>query len=54
MVQDAEANAAKDKEKLEQIDVKNQSETICYQLKNQMEEMESAEEKQKLQELLLL
>ena len=52
MVQDAEANAAKDKEKLEQIDVKNQSETICYQLKKQMEEMESAEEKQKLQELL--
>ena len=52
MVQDAEANAAKDKEKLEQIDAKNQSETICYQLKKQMEEMESAEEKQKLQELL--
>ena len=52
MVQDAEANAAKDKEKLEQIDVKNQSETICYQLKKQMEEMAAAEEKQKLQELL--
>jgi molecular chaperone DnaK len=52
MVQDAEANATKDKEKLEQIDVKNQSETICYQLKKQIDEMESAEEKQKLEELM--
>jgi molecular chaperone DnaK len=52
MVQDAEANATKDKEKLEQIDVKNQSETICYQLKKQIDEMESADEKQKLEELM--
>jgi molecular chaperone DnaK len=35
MVQDAEANAAKDKERLEQIEVKNQSENLCYQLKKQ-------------------
>jgi molecular chaperone DnaK len=33
MVKDAEANAAVDKEKIEQIDLKNQSETICYQAK---------------------
>jgi molecular chaperone DnaK len=33
MVKDAETNAAVDKEKLEQIDLKNQSETICYQAK---------------------
>lgn len=38
MVKDAEANAAADKEKIEQIDVKNQAETICYQLKKQSEE----------------
>merc|ERR1711965_110658 len=33
MVKDAEANAAVDKEKIEQIDVKNQSEALCYQTK---------------------
>jgi molecular chaperone DnaK len=33
MVQDAEANATADKEKLDQIEVKNQAETICYQAK---------------------
>jgi molecular chaperone DnaK len=37
MVKDAETNAAQDKEKIEQIDIKNQSETICYQAKKLLE-----------------
>jgi molecular chaperone DnaK len=52
MVQDAEANAASDKEKIEQIEVKNQSETISYQLKKQIEGMQTSEEKQPLESLL--
>ena len=52
MVKDAEANAAVDKEKIEQIEVKNQSETISYQLKKQIEEIDSPESKQPLEVLL--
>jgi molecular chaperone DnaK len=52
MVQDAEANAAKDKEKLEQIEVKNQSETLCYQLQKQLTEIQNPEEKQKIESLI--
>jgi len=55
MVQDAEANAAADKEKSEQIDVKNQSEALCYQTKKQLEQLESTctpEEKQKIENLV--
>ena len=52
MVKDAETNAAQDKEKIEQIEVKNQGETICYQLKKQIESMENADEKQPLESLL--
>merc|ERR1712157_350771 len=33
MVKDAEANAATDKEKSEQIDLRNQSDSLCYQTK---------------------
>jgi molecular chaperone DnaK len=51
MVKDAEANASKDKEKIEQIEIKNQAETITYQLKKQAESTEAAEEKQKLESL---
>jgi molecular chaperone DnaK len=50
MVKDAEANAAVDKEKIEQIDLKNQSETICYQAKKLLENDETPEvEKAKIQ-----
>merc|ERR1711912_43007 len=42
MVQDAEANAALDKEKLEQIETKNQAENVCYQLKKQLSENQVA------------
>merc|ERR1711871_1325966 len=55
MVQDAEANAAVDKEKSEQIDTKNQSEAPCYQTKKQLEQLEStitADEKQKIEGLV--
>ena len=52
MVQDAEANASADKERLKQIDIKNQSETIVYQIKKQLESIESADEKQQLESLL--
>ncbi len=41
MVQDAEANAAVDKEKSDQIETKNQSEALCYQTKKQLEQLES-------------
>ena len=50
MVKDAEANATADKEKIEQIDLKNQSETICYQAKKLLENNETPEaEKAKIQ-----
>ena len=55
MVQDAEANATVDKEKSEQIELKNQSEALCYQTKKQLEQLEStisAEEKQKIEGLI--
>jgi len=52
MVQDAEANATADKEKIDQIEVKNKAETIVYQLKKQIDELQSEEEKQPLQTLL--
>merc|ERR1712072_426529 len=52
MVEEAEANASADKEKSEQIETVNQAETLCYQTKKQMEQLEStipAEEKQKIE-----
>lgn len=55
MVKDAEANAASDKEKSEQIDLKNQSDALIYQTKKQLEELGekvAPDEKSKLDELL--
>merc|ERR1712230_79104 len=55
MVKDAEANAAADKEKSEQIKVKNQAEALCYQTKKQLEQLEStisAEKKEKIETLI--
>jgi len=55
MVEDAEANAAADKEKSSQIEIKNQSEALCYQTKKQLEQLESTstpEEKQKIESLI--
>merc|ERR1711939_483971 len=55
MVKDAEANAATDKEKIEQIELKNQSEALCYQTKKQLDELEGTctpEEKEKIETLI--
>ena len=55
MVADAEANATADKEKSEQIEVKNQSEALCYQTRKQLEQLEStitADEKSKIEGLI--
>merc|ERR1712070_261303 len=41
MVQEAEVNASVDKEKSEQIDIKNQSDSLCYQTKKQLEELDT-------------
>merc|ERR1711933_278573 len=37
MVQDAEANAAADKEKMARIELKNEADSLCYQAKSQLE-----------------
>ena len=55
MVQDAEANAVADKEKSEQIEIKNQAESLCYQTKKQLEQLEStitSDDKQKIESLI--
>ena len=55
MVEDAEQNAAADKERSEQIETKNQSEALCYQTKKQLEQLEATctpEEKQKIENLV--
>ena len=55
MVKDAEANAAADKAKSEQIDVKNQSDALIYQTGKQLEELGDkvpAEEKTKITDLI--
>ena len=51
MVKDAEANAATDKEKIDQIEIKNQAETISYQLNKQIEGLQTPEEKQPFESL---
>jgi molecular chaperone DnaK len=55
MVKDAEVNAAADKEKSDQIEIKNKSEALCYQTKKQLDELGTAcspEDKQKIEELI--
>jgi molecular chaperone DnaK len=55
MVKDAEANASVDKEKSEQIETKNQAESLSYQTKKQLEELEdkiTSEEKTKVEILI--
>jgi molecular chaperone DnaK len=55
MVSEAEANAAVDKEKLDQIDCKNQSDSLCYQTRKQLEELDtkiSSEDKAKIEALV--
>ena len=55
MVKEAEANATADKEKSEQIDLKNQSDALLYQTRKQVEELGDkivTDEKAKLDDLL--
>lgn len=55
MVKDAETNAAADKEKSEQIDIKNQSDALVYQTRKQAEELGDklpADKKTKLDSML--
>merc|ERR1712078_626721 len=55
MVEEAEANAAADKEKSAQIETKNQADSVAYQTKKQLEELESkidVSEKEKVESLL--
>ena len=55
MVNEAEANAAMDKEKSEQIEIKNQADSVCYQTKKQLEELGSkidTTEKEKVESLI--
>nr|QCI08240.1 Hsp70-type chaperone [Pterothamnion crispum] len=55
LVQDAEQNASFDKEKREQVDLKNQADSLCYQSQNQMNDLGdkiSVEDKQKIQKII--
>jgi len=55
MVQDAEANASADKAKSEEIEVKNQAESLCYQTKKNLDDLGAAvsdDEKSKIQALI--
>lgn len=53
LVKDAEINASFDKQKREQVDLKNQAESLCYQCQNQINELGEkldSQIKQKVQE----
>tara|TARA_B100000780_G_scaffold256728_1_gene206117 strand:+ start:13836 stop:15701 length:1866 start_codon:yes stop_codon:yes gene_type:complete len=55
MVKEAEENAVKDKERSEQIEAKNQADSVCYQTKKQLEELGSkieTTEKEKVESLI--
>ena len=55
MVNEAEANAAADKEKSAQIEIKNQADATCYQTKKQLSELDSkidTSEKEKVNSLI--
>nr|BDA98885.1 heat shock protein 70 [Chroomonas debatzensis] len=55
MVRESEENAAKDKEKREAIDLKNQADSLCYQSEKQLEELGdkiTGEDKTKIQDLI--
>lgn len=55
MVQEAEANATSDKDKREKVDIKNQSESLCYQAEKQLQEIADkieANDKEKCEKLI--
>nr|YP_009510474.1 Hsp70-type chaperone [Gracilaria caudata]AXI96147.1 Hsp70-type chaperone [Gracilaria caudata] len=55
LVKEAEENSELDKQKREQIDLKNQADALCYQSQNQLDEFKdkiSEDEKQRIQKLI--
>jgi molecular chaperone DnaK len=55
MVEEAEKNSSFDKERREQIDLKNQSESLCYQTEKQLKDLDNtldSSEKEKIEELI--
>nr|YP_010198033.1 Hsp70-type chaperone [Gracilaria multipartita]UAD86449.1 Hsp70-type chaperone [Gracilaria multipartita] len=55
LVKEAEENSELDKQKREQIDLKNQADSLCYQSQNQIDELKdkvSEDEKKKVQQLI--
>jgi len=55
MVKEAEMNAAADKKKSEEIELKNQADSLCYQTKKQLEDLNSkieAKDKEKIESLV--
>lgn len=55
LVKEAEQNSDVDKEKREQIDLKNQADSFCYQTENQIQELGdkiSGQDKEKLEDLI--
>nr|YP_010196191.1 Hsp70-type chaperone [Gracilaria caudata]UAD83588.1 Hsp70-type chaperone [Gracilaria caudata] len=55
LVKEAEENSELDKQKREQIDLKNQADALCYQSQNQLDEFKdkiSEDEKQSIQKLI--
>nr|YP_009510883.1 Hsp70-type chaperone [Gracilaria gracilis]AXI96556.1 Hsp70-type chaperone [Gracilaria gracilis] len=55
LVREAEENSELDKQKREQIDLKNQADSLCYQSQNQLDELKdkiSEDEKKTIQQLI--
>nr|UAD85836.1 Hsp70-type chaperone [Gracilaria ferox] len=55
LVKEAEENSELDKQKREQIDLKNQADSLCYQSQNQLDELNDKireDEKKKVQQLI--
>nr|UAD87238.1 Hsp70-type chaperone [Gracilaria pacifica] len=55
LVKEAEENSELDKQKREQIDLKNQADSLCYQSQNQLDELKdkmSEDEKKNVQQLI--
>nr|YP_010196603.1 Hsp70-type chaperone [Gracilaria cervicornis]UAD84000.1 Hsp70-type chaperone [Gracilaria cervicornis] len=55
LVKEAEENSELDKQKREQIDLKNQADSLCYQSQNQLDELKDKireDEKKKVQQLI--
>nr|YP_010198647.1 Hsp70-type chaperone [Gracilaria pacifica]UAD87063.1 Hsp70-type chaperone [Gracilaria pacifica] len=55
LVREAEENSELDKQKREQIDLKNQADSLCYQSQNQLDELKdkiSEDEKKNVQQLI--